>query len=225
MIDNWEDLDKKTGGKITAFTYIALWLNDRVYGLAVDLYSGVKGSGFYRHAVKKTANEIYKEAGMACNRNFGILGKSALFLSEVNGYVGEELDRHIEVYKYAVQQELLDAGVTGEANELASQASVVNMLAQVLTCVVNDFRRRALTPWGVRNNPLEYLKLDSIKYKAHKLGNLIADNRETVDLNKSRRVVDAFACFTNALFAGGAFGRAIGKAETSIRETEKIAFQ
>lgn len=53
----------------------------------------------------------------------------------------------------------------------------------------------------------------------------MADNREAVNLNKSKRVVDAFSCFTNALFAGGVFGSAIEKAEKEIEEVEKIAYQ
>lgn len=122
MIDNWEALDKKTNGKVTAFTYIVLWLHDRVYSYSTDLYYGVKKSKYYRHAVKKTVNEIYNEAGVVCNENFSILGKSALFLSEVNGNVSGSMEKHIMLYKYAVQQALLDAGVGGEANELASQA-------------------------------------------------------------------------------------------------------
>lgn len=225
MIDNWEALDKKTNGKVTAFTYIVLWLHDRVYSHSTDLYYEVRKSKYYRHAVKKTVNEIYNEASVACNENFSILGKSALFLSEVNGNVSGSMEKHIMVYKYAVQQALLDAGVGGEANELASQASVVNMLAQVLSYVIDDFRRMALTPWRVKNNPLEYMKQEPIRYKTQKLANLLADNREAVNLNKSKRVVDAFSCFTNALFAGGVFGSAIEKAEKEIEEVEKIAYQ
>lgn len=225
MIDNWGALDKKTNGKVTAFTYIVLWLHDRVYSHSTDLYYGVKKSKYYRHAVKKTVNEIYNEASVACNESFTILGKSALFLSEVNGNVSGSMEKHITVYKYAVQQALLDAGVGGEANELASQASVVNMLAQVLSYVIDDFRRMALTPWRVKNNPLEYMRQEPIRYKTQKLANLLADNREAVNLNKSKRVVDAFSCFTNALFAGGVFGSAIEKAEKEIEEVEKIAYQ
>lgn len=135
------------------------------------------------------------------------------------------MEKHITVYKYAVQQALLDAGVGGEANELASQASVVNMLAQVLSYVIDDFKRMALTPWRVKNNPLEYMRQEPIRYKTQKLANLLADNREAVNLNKSKRVVDAFSCFTNALFAGGVFGSAIEKAEKEIEEVEKIAYQ
>lgn len=191
MIDNWDALDKKTNGEVTAFTYIVLWLHDRVYSHSTDLYYGVKKSKYYRHAVKKTVNEIYNEASVACNESFSILGKSALFLSEVNGNVSGSMEKHIMVYKYVVQQALLDAGVGGEANELASQASVVNMLAQVLSYVIDDFRRMALTPWRVKNNPLEYMRQEPIRYKTQKLANLLADNREAVNLNKSKRVVDA----------------------------------
>lgn len=85
MIDNWGALDKKTNGKVTAFTYIVLWLHDRVYSHSTDLYYGVKKSKYYRHAVKKTVNEIYNEASVACNESFSILARAHCFCPRSTG--------------------------------------------------------------------------------------------------------------------------------------------
>ena len=50
--ESWEEIDEQSGMKVTAFTYITLFLNDQVYAYEALLGQEIKESPLYKGSAK-----------------------------------------------------------------------------------------------------------------------------------------------------------------------------
>lgn len=223
MIKNWEELDETTKGKLTMFTSVVLYLNDQVTCRTICFAESIANSNLYRQNVKYITNELKRLAMLASDESFRVLDKSALYMAEVNGNIDNKVGKHLEIYKYAVSQLLLDAGISSDKNNFASELSTINMLAQMLRVTIDKFAERLLKPFGVKNNPLKCLGLERIEYKSHELSNILVGKGQEIDLNKDVRIINAFNCIQLALLSNKTIAKAITKTEEEIEEVKKIA--
>ena len=58
--DSWEEIDEQSGMKVTAFTYITLFLNDQVYAYEATLEQEIRKSSLFKGSLKYIFNKLHK---------------------------------------------------------------------------------------------------------------------------------------------------------------------
>lgn len=140
--NDWEEIDKDTNGLVTSLTYMVLFVNDQVYNYTVSLMEAMRNSEHYRHNAKRTANAIEKEIDAYNTNIFRIAKANKEALAEITQSMEEDVQPHIDRYYYTISQILLDHGVSGMTNRIASLSSTINMLAQMSRITISDFGDR-----------------------------------------------------------------------------------
>ena len=209
-----DEIDEQSGMKVSAFTYITLFLNDQVYGYEAMLEDEIKKSKLYKGSVKYNFNRLHQSVKEYNRLMMNTLspGQSEL-MADILSSLEEELKPSLDTYLYQVSQYLLDAGINGEANRFASIASTINMLAQTSNLTISVFNDTVCKPFRIDCNPLQYLNMDKVKFLSGELGDILTPKREHINLNEGKGIVDAFTSFNNRLLYSGAFERAISGAE------------
>lgn len=215
--ESWEEIDEQSGMKVTAFTYITLFLNDQVYAYEALLGQEIKESPLYKGSAKHYYNRLHlavKEYNRLMMRTLSPVQGD--FLAGILSRLEAELKPSLDTYMYQVAQYLLDSGITGEANRLAAIASTINMLAQTSNLTISVFNDTVCRPFRVEGNPLQYLNMDRVQYLSGTLSDALTPNSQTVNLNNGQGIAAAFTAFNNKLLYSGAFDRAIEGAEGEI---------
>lgn len=215
--ESWEEIDEQSGMKVTAFTYITLFLNDQVYAYEALLGQEIRKSKLYRGSVKHNFTRLHlavKEYNRLMMRTLSPVQGD--FLAGILSRLEEELKPSLDTYLYQVSQYLLDSGISGEANRLASIASTINMLAQTSNLTISVFNDTVCRPSRIMGNPLQYLNMDRVLYLSGILSDTLTPNGKMVNLNDGNGIADAFTAFNNKLLYSGAFDRAIEGAEGEI---------
>ena len=103
----------------------------------------------------------------------------------------EDVQPHIDRYYYTISQILLDHGVSGSSNRIASLSSTINMLAQMSRITISDFgdRMRGIVPLAY--NPLSYLALDKVEYLSDRLSSEVTGKDVRINLNEQPGIVKA----------------------------------
>lgn len=124
----------------------------------------------------------------------------------------EDVQPHIDRYYYTISQILLDHGVSGMTNQIASLSSTINMLAQMSRITISDFgdRMRGIVPLAY--NPLSYLTLDKVEYLSDRLSSEVTGKDVRINLNEQPGIVKAFTAISNALLRPEVFEKAFGRA-------------
>ena len=173
--NDWEEIDKDTNGLVTSLTYMVLFVNDQAYNYTVSLMEAIRNSEHYRHNAKRTANAIEKEIDAYNTNIFRIAKANKEAFAEITQSMEEDVQPHIERYYYTISQILLDHGVSGSSNRIASLSSTINMLAQMSRITISDFgdRMRGIVPLAY--NPLSYLALDKVEYLSDRLSSEVTE--------------------------------------------------
>ena len=61
--DSWDEIDELSGMKVTAFTYITLFLNDQVYSYEATLEQEIRKSSLFKGSLKYIFNKLHKAVG------------------------------------------------------------------------------------------------------------------------------------------------------------------
>lgn len=124
----------------------------------------------------------------------------------------EDVQPHIDRYYYTISQILLDHGVSGSSNRIASLSSTINMLAQMSRITISDFgdRMRGIVPLAY--NPLSYLALDKVEYLSDRLSSEVTGKDVRINLNEQPGIVKAFTAISNALLRPEVFEKAFDRA-------------
>ena len=103
---SWEEMDKRSGGMISSFTYLVLFLNDQIYAADMELNEILPGDkDLYRGAVRKTYARLHKSVGSFQTVNNSYLGKETSYLmASVLSDVEEDMKPHIDNMYYAVSE-------------------------------------------------------------------------------------------------------------------------
>lgn len=212
--DSWDEIDEQSGMKVSAFTYITLFLNDQVYGYEAMLEDEIKKSKLYKGSVKYNFNRLHNAVKEYNRLMMNTLSPSqSELMADILSSLEGELKPSLDTYLYQVSQYLLDAGINGEANRFASIASTINMLAHTSNLTISVFNDTVCKPFRIDCNPLQYLNMDKVKFLSGELGDILTPKREHINLNEGKGIVDAFTSFNNRLLYRGAFERAIAGAE------------
>lgn len=200
--------------KVTAFTYITLFLNDQVYAYEATLEQEIRKSSLFKGSLKYIFNKLHKAVGDYNRLMFRTLkGSQQDTMADILSSLEEELKPSIDTYMYQVSQYLLDNGISGENNRFASLASTINMLAQTSNLTISVFNDTVCKPFRIDCNPLAYLNMDRAKHLSGELSDLLTPGGKPINLNNGKGIAAAFTAFNNRLLYSGAFERAIAGAE------------
>ena len=209
--NDWEEIDKDTNGLVTSLTYMILFVNDQVYNYTVSLMEAMRNSEHYRHNAKRTANAIEKEIDAYNTNIFRIAKANKEAFAEITQSMEEDVQPHIDRY-YTISQILLDHGVSGSSNRIASLSSTINMLAQMSRITISDFgdRMRRIVP--LVYNPLSFLALDKVEHLSDRLSSEVTGKDVRINLNEQPGIVKAFTAITNAILDPRVFNKAFERA-------------
>lgn len=212
--NSWDEIDEQSGMKVSAFTYITLFLNDQVYGYEAMLDDEIRKSNMYRERVKYCFNLLHKAVKEYNRLMMNTLSPAQSdLMADILSSLESELKPSLDTYLYQVSQYLLDAGINGETNRFASIASTINMLAQTSNLTISVFNDTVCKPFRIDCNPLAYLNMDRVKYLSGELSDVLTPGGRPINLNDGKGIAAAFSAFNNRLLYSGAFERAIAGAE------------
>ena len=212
-INSWEDMENDSNGLVGALTYITLFLNDQIAGYMFELEEKLTGSKLYKHSTKKYFNEMKREIKRYNAVINGTTKGIAEYYASIMVVLEEDLKPHLETYRYSVSSFLLKFGISGERNEIASYASVINMLCQTSRITIDEFYIKFKTKYRITCNPLDYLRMGTIENLSGKLSDSVSETNKDVkiNLNEADNVIKAFEAFNNKLLYGESFNKAIGE--------------
>ena len=193
---SWEEMDKRSGGMISSFTYLVLFLNDQIYAADMELNEILPGDkDLYRGAVRKTYARLHKSVGSFQTVNNSYLGKETSYLmASVLSDVEEDMKPHIDNMK----------------------AAVLNMLCQVSRLMINEFGNRIFRMFGERDNRLIPLSQDKHEFLSYNLMEEVIPKDIKIDLNGDDRLERAFEAFNTKMLYGNYFSKAIDNLEKEL---------
>lgn len=154
-VSRFEQLGEMTQSRAFGFAMLVLFLADQAYGAAWDCCYKAEETRLYKHELKYVTKLVSKEADRLNRLIDHRLGhKRGAFMAEFDMNMEAHTRKHIDIFRYQVSQVLLDAGLSGEANEVYSLAIVADTLCQVLNATIKHFETLICTPNGLVN-PLE----------------------------------------------------------------------
>lgn len=210
-MSDWEQVEKDSKGLVSMLTYIALFINDQIYGYYADMSEVMKKSGLNRHMAKKLFRDMGREIRSYNSTINSAMGDASDFFADSMIVMEEDLKPSIERYRWQINQFLTDKGVDAERSGIASYASTINMLAQSVGVVIDTFSDIMRKRYGITRNPLNYIRMDRIKKISGELANVTADNRDIINLNENDNIRIAFEAFYNRLLRGDALKKVFDK--------------
>ena len=216
---SWQEVDNETNNLVACLTYVVLFVNDQVYNHITELGGDIRRTKLFRQEARRCTVGLERDIARYNALVFRTAGVNAETYADITLSMEADIKPAIDIYRWSVSQCLLDHGVDGEPNRIASLASTINMLAQVGDLTVSDFGGRICRKLFLAHNPLDYLRLPRVRYLSGRLSDLLAPG--TIDLNKDRRVADAFAALSARMLDPGVFERAIGAADGTDQKAGK----
>lgn len=200
MYKSWQEIDEKMNGLVTLLTFSILYINDEVYDYQVRLREVFSKSKYYRFTGKYLYNKIEKNVKDYNYKLKSIVKDKMIDYASMLIEIDEIHKKHISNYYYAVSQCLLDKGITGELNKIQSILSVMDMLCQTSKITIDAFQRNVSDRFGV-NNPTREFDASYIDNYVLELVNYLAPKNITIDLNRDKRIMEAFQVFSNKLLS------------------------
>lgn len=197
MHKDWQEIDLKLHGAVTATTFAALFIGDQIYNHVIDLKEKISKSKLFKHSVKYSFKKMEEES-LRYNANVFVMARcNKESYAEITMLMEEHCSRHIEIYGYSVSQHLLKNGISGELNSLLTSALVINMLSQASNVAIKELKDR-LWSIDVDVNPLSYLNQERMDKLSMNLVHLLSD--KDINLNDCETIRTSFIAFANGLF-------------------------
>lgn len=210
-MSDWEQVEKDSKGLVSMLTYIALFINDQIYGYYADMSEVMNKSGLNRHMAKKLFRDMGREIRSYNQTVNSAIGDASDFFADSMIVMEEDLKPSIERYRWQINQFLTDKGVDAERSGIAAYSSTINMLAQSVCVVIDTFSEIMRKRYGITRNPLNYIRMDRIEKISGELANVTADNRDIINLNENDNIRIAFEAFYNRLLRGDALKKVFDK--------------
>lgn len=198
--------------------YAALWMNDQVYALLMEVKELMVSTGLYRHSAKHIYNKAWKEME---RYNSLLRDRLAIDIYRFAGITQEMEDilkPHLDRLVLAISGETLSHGIGGDMGTLLAKTVAINMLCASNKAAVDVFRRETRELFGVFSDALDYLYMGGLNRHVRDLEVEIAPGLDDVSLTDSGKVMEAFNVFVRRLLDKGMFKEAI---EGSFRSDRK----
>ncbi len=212
----FEQLGEITQGRAFGLTMLTMFLADQVYGAAMDCCYKAEDTSLYRHELKHVAKLVSKEAERLNRLIDRRLGRDrSAFIAAFDMNMEEHTRKHIDIFRYQVSQVLLDAGLSGEANEVYSLAIVADTLCQVLNATIKQFEMLICAPYGLVN-ALEEYSGKALKRLVRRLIACLPSPERGVDMNEMKPIRDAFTCFIYGFLDVNKLNKAVADADAAV---------
>ena len=207
--------ERKPFGADSRFEYVALYCNDQIENMVLDLEPLISGMPYFRHKVKNLFNQMKREV-----RSYSIGRRRHTEISESEFAdlmieMEERYRKHIDILVFSISNSLLKDNVTGDNNKILSSLLAMGMLTQVGHCTRDFFVKSIQGRYGIQYtcDALDYLYMDKFNHHLLKLCNELATKVFGIDDRIYQgKVTEAFNAFIVKILGEGEFERVIENA-------------
>lgn len=207
--------ERKPFGADSRFEYVALYCNDQIENMVLDLEPLISGMPYFRHKVKNLFNQMKREV-----RSYSIGRRRHTEISESEFAdlmieMEERYRKHIDILVFSISNSLLKDNVTGDNNKILSSLLAMGMMTQVGHCTRDFFVKAIQSRYGIQYtcDALDYLYMDKFNHHLLKLCNELATKVFGIDDRIYQgKVTEAFNAFIVKILGEGEFERVIENA-------------
>lgn len=206
---------RKPFGTECRYEYVALYCNDQIENMVLDLEPLISGMPYFRHKVKNLFNQMKREV-----RSYSIGRRRHTEISESEFAdlmieMEERYKKHIDILVFSISNSLLKDNVAGDNNKILSSLLAMGMMTQVGHCTRDFFVKAIQSRYGIRYtcDSLDYLYMDKFNHHLIKLCNELALKVFGIDDRIYKgKVTEAFNAFIVNILGEGEFERVIENA-------------
>lgn len=207
--------ERKSFGVDSRYEYIALYCNDQIENMVLDLEPLISGMPYFRHKVKNLFNQMKREV-----RSYSVDRRRHTQVSESEFAdlmieMEDKYKKHIDILVFSISNSLLKDNVTGINNTVLSSLLAMGMLTQVGHCTRDFFVKAIQSRYGIQYtcDSLDYLYMDKFNHHLIKLCNELATKVFGIDDRIYQgKVTEAFNAFIVKILGEGEFERVIENA-------------
>lgn len=207
--------ERKPFGADSRFEYVALYCNDQIENMVLDLEPLISGMPYFRHKVKNLFNQMKREV-----RSYSIGRRRHTDISESEFAdlmieMEERYKRHIDILVFSISNSLLKDNVAGDNNKILSSLLAMGMMTQVGHCTRDFFVKAIQSRYGIQytSDALDYLYMAGFNHHLIKLCNELATKVFGIDDRIYQgKVTEAFNVFIVKILGEGEFERVIENA-------------
>ena len=207
--------ERKPFGVESRFEYVALYCNDQIENMVLDLEPLISGMPYFRHKVKHLFNNMKIEV-----RSYSIGRRRHTEISESEFAdlmieMEERYKRHIDILVFSISNSLLKDNVAGDNNKILSSLLAMGMMTQVGHCTRDFFVKAIQSRYGIQytSDALDYLYMAGFNHHLIKLCNELATKVFGIDDRIYKgKVTEAFNTFIVKILGEGEFERVIENA-------------
>lgn len=206
---------RKPFGAESRFEYVALYCNDQIENMVLDLDHLISGMPYFRHKVKNLFNQMKREV-----RSYSLGRRRHTEISESEFAdlmieMEEQYKKHIDILVFSISNSLLKGEVIGDNNMILSSLLAMGMMTQVGHCTRDFFVKAIQSRYGIQYtcDSLDYLYMDKFNHHLIKLCNELATKVFGIDDRIYQgKVTEAFNAFIVKILGEGEFERVIENA-------------
>lgn len=204
--------ERKPFGADSRFEYVALYCNDQIENMVLDLEPLISGMPYFRHKVKNLFNQMKREV-----RSYSLGRRRHTEISESEFAdlmieMEEQYKKHIDILVFSISNSLLKGEVIGDNNMILSSLLAMGMMTQVGHCTRDFFVKAIQSRYGIQYtcDSLDYLYMDKFNHHLIKLCNELATKVFGIDDRIYQgKVTEAFNAFIVKILGEGEFERVI----------------
>lgn len=207
--------ERKPFGADSRFEYVALYCNDQIENMVLDLEPLISGMPYFRHKVKHLFNKMKSEVRLYSigRRRHTEISESEF--ADLMIEMEERYKRHIDILVFSISNSLLKDNVAGDNNKILSSLLAMGMMTQVGHCTRDFFVKAIQSRYGIQYtcDSLDYLYMDKFNHHLIKLCNELATKVFGIDDRIYQgKVTEAFNAFIVKILGEGEFERVIENA-------------
>lgn len=207
--------ERKPFGADSRFEYVALYCNDQIENMVLDLVPLISGMPYFRHKVKNLFNQMKREV-----RSYSLGRRRHTEISESEFAdlmieMEEQYKKHIDILVISISNSLLKDRISGNDNTVLSNLLAMGMIGQVGHCTRDIFVKSVQSRFGIlyTSDVLDYLNLEKFNHYLVELYNELATKVFGVDDRIYQgKVTEAFNAFIVKILGEGEFERVIENA-------------
>lgn len=207
--------ERKSFGVDSRYEYIALYCNDQIENMVLDLEPLISGMPYFRHKVKNLFNQMKREV-----RSYSVDRRRHTEISESEFAdlmieMEERYKKYIDILVISISNSLLKDRISGNDNTVLSNLLAMGMIGQVGHCTRDIFVKSVQSRFGIlyTSDVLDYLYLEKFNHYLVELYNELATKVFGIDDRIYQgKVTEAFNAFIVKILGEGEFKRVIENA-------------
>lgn len=208
-----EKLDAMTRARISRLDYMVIFLNDQLYNYSIMLEDLLKEGGLMKFEQKFHFKKI-KEAIQQYNSKIEKMDPQFIELvADVTSSMEEDIQPHIDMYKYQMSQLLLDNGVSGNTNHILSIIEVMLLMRCMIDSSIKFIKELYYNCTMIDDSHYtDFLEIRNIDAHLRNLSDMVVakcvGKKAKVDFSNNEKVAMAFEALKNKLFDAKVYNKA-----------------